>query len=170
MGIEIGPFYARSESALWTHLKEAETPQEVLAAATVIVANDPDDPRWQSAAPEVAEQLVLVPPDEAEPWMDNVRGLARSLTSPLEEIFSRLAQQDSDDTQRTYVTALALQKFCREDRAHLARLLIDLRAPCARVPLPADSLAGRPACLARSGTGAGQRAGRSRPRRCRLRR
>ncbi len=143
VGAEIKPFYPQSESALWKQLKEAETPQEVLATATVIVANDPADPRWQSTAQAVAEQLVLLQADEAEPWMDNLRALEGFLSAPLEKIFIRLARQDSDDTQRTYVTALALQKFCRDDRTRLARLLIDRarHAPefrCLLTPLLAD--------------------------------
>jgi formylglycine-generating enzyme required for sulfatase activity len=118
--------------------RSASTP-----AATIIAANDPNDSQWESASREIAEHLGQLPPDEAARWLENLRPIGRRLALSLQEIFARLAQEDSVDSQRTYVMALGLAKFLRQDPAALARLLVDhaRHAPefhCLLAPLLAD--------------------------------
>ena len=122
---ELRPVYGQAESPLWEQLQSADAPNEVLSIATLISASDPDDPRWETPAREIAEQLVLLPPDEALRWIDNLLPVGRLVAPDLREIFTRLAHDDAEDSQRTYVAALALERFLRQDTAGLSRLLVD---------------------------------------------
>jgi serine/threonine protein kinase/formylglycine-generating enzyme required for sulfatase activity len=122
---ELKTFFGDAKSRLWTQLDTADTPQEVLSAAAVIAANGPDDARWQTVARSIAEQLVLLPPDEAEPWINQLLPVSRRLAPPLEEIFTHRAQEDAGDSHGSYVASLALVKFRPRDHNGLARLLID---------------------------------------------
>jgi serine/threonine protein kinase/formylglycine-generating enzyme required for sulfatase activity len=131
VALGLRPAFASAGPALWDQLQKADTPREVLSAATVIAENDPDDPRWGSSAREVADQVVLLPPEEAVRWLENLQPVSRRLAPPLRELFARLAREDPADSQRAYVAALGLERFLGGDPAALAGLLIDhaRRAP-----------------------------------------
>src|SRR5262249_37653846 len=90
-----------------------------------LAASDPDNPIWQEASPGIAEQVVLLPPDEAIPWLANLEPVGRRLAPHLRKIFTRRSSGDQEDSQRTYGSALGLARFLHQDTADLAGLVID---------------------------------------------
>lgn len=122
---ELQPLDAIAESALWDQLQKADTPQEVLSVATIISASNPGDHRWDRAARGIAEQVVLLPPKEAVRWLENLMPIGSRLALDLQDAFTRFTQDDAKDRQRTYVAALGLEMFLRQEIAGLTRLLVD---------------------------------------------
>jgi len=116
--------FSRLEESIWQQLQGASTPAEALSKATVIAAWAPDDPRWAAAAPGIADQLVLVPAEEATGWIENLLPAGRHLTPSLRTIFISSNPKVHGDSQRRYVAALGLSKFLAHDPAALVRLLV----------------------------------------------
>ena len=108
--------------ALWAHLQEATAPAEILSAATLLAAANPDDERWNEVASGIVKQLVLLQPDDASHWIENLVPVRRHLAPHLAAIFTGAAERDRDTRAR--VAALALASFLADDPAASARLLI----------------------------------------------
>ena len=149
VGDEMRLMAGAANSACWEEMRKADTAQAVLSLATVIAAADSNIDRWQAAAPAIAQQLVLLQPDEAVRWLDGLAPVGEYLAPPLEAIYTDLDPDVPDANQRIYVAALGLERFYRRDAVRLIRLLVDhaRRAPefqCLLAPLlasPAASLA-----------------------------
>jgi formylglycine-generating enzyme required for sulfatase activity len=143
VGSEGRSLYTTAEPIFWEQLQKADTPQGVLALATVIATRDPNDDRWAAVADAIVEQALQLQPDEVAPWFDGLLPIGQHLVRPLEEVFSRAAQAESPADQRAYIAALGLARFRHQELSALVRLLVDhaCRAPefhCLSAPLLAD--------------------------------
>ena len=122
---EIRPVFNKLNDELWNQIQKADRPREVLSAATIVAAEDNDNPLWKVAAGGIAEQIVLLPPGEALNWLDNLLPVDSHLTPALRDIFTRISSDEDHDNKQTYVAALGLAKYLRRDTSSLFHLIVD---------------------------------------------
>ena len=122
---EIRPVYTEAKEHLWNQLQKADRPREVLSAATIVAAQDNANPLWEEAAGGIAEQIVLLPPSEAVTWLDNLLPIGRYLVPSLRAIFTRVAHDEHQDSQQTYVAALGLAKYLRRETTTLFHFVVE---------------------------------------------
>lgn len=125
LGEELKVAFPRVRPALWERLDAAKTPHEFLSIATVIAANEPRDDRWESTSKELCEQLVLLRPDEAAFWIENLRPLRSRLEPILRDTFTRLVSDVPEINDNKEVAALALQRYLDDDLPRLTKLLTE---------------------------------------------
>ena len=106
---------------LWGVVKSPSNDQQYLCAVSSLALYAPADPRWQTAAGDVAATLARASPFSVKQWIDALQGVQDRLVGPLSSI-----ARDRDRNANQRLCATNILAACAADRAELLTpVLID---------------------------------------------
>ncbi|MCI0463375.1 MAG: SUMF1/EgtB/PvdO family nonheme iron enzyme, partial [Gemmataceae bacterium] len=115
------PYRGQLVGPLWERLEDGREPAERrLRAACVLASYDPANPRWDRAAPLVADQLVTQNLIFLGGWSEALRQVQHKLLEPLGRVF-----REQDKPTESILAANLLADYAADQPEMLAELIKD---------------------------------------------
>jgi formylglycine-generating enzyme required for sulfatase activity len=101
----LAPHRDQIQESLWQVLENGKTPPERFRAACALARFDPESPRWDKTAADVAGALVTENPIYLGVWMTSLAPVRAKLLKPLGKIFS----SRDNSAERSVATSVLLE-------------------------------------------------------------